>query len=150
LTEIIAVDPGKMTGLAAFRMTADALTLLASAECPEDDVIQTFRAWYTATKPVVVIERFVINARTVSNSQAPFSLEVIGAVKQVLRDNRTSVDTIVWQSPGDAKKMAPNDRLRRLGTWHVGGAGHANDAIRHGVLYAIRHGFKSRLLLPPE
>ncbi len=137
-----------MTGLAILRLDGDEMSLVTSAEIAWPDCVDACLAVIGNKQcDAVVAERFIINARTVANSQAPWSLMALGCLTWMVE--RYGYD-LVLQSPGDAKKMAPNDRLRRLGTWHVGGAGHANDAIRHGVLYAIRHGFKSRLLLPPE
>jgi hypothetical protein len=38
----------------------------------------------------------------------------------------------------DAKNMFPNKALKILKFWHVGGAGHALDAIRHALLALVR------------
>lgn len=157
LTEIIiAVDPGKLTGLAllSFDRVEQTLTLEESVECDEQSVIPVFRRWlhrHTGKgHPTIVCERFVINSRTVTNSAAPWSLECIGAIKQAMRDQGMTGEQIVWQSPANAKSVVPNDKLKRLGTWHRGGAGHANDAIRHGVLYTISRGFRSGALVSQE
>jgi hypothetical protein len=86
----------------------------------------------------VACERFTITAQTVRNSQAPYSLEQIGVLKHLCRESGHSVDAISFQAPVDAKRMFPNEVLRGLGIWHRGGAGHANDAIRHALLALVR------------
>jgi hypothetical protein len=152
---IIAIDPGKMTGVAVVErdrwgVTESGVILRASIELDEDTIITWLRMQLDSlgAKPyVIVMETFVINARTVSNSQAPWSLMTIGAVQQVCRDYGYPVENIKWQSPSNAKNVVPNEKLKRLGTWHKGGAGHANDAIRHAVLYAISTGFRSPALV---
>jgi hypothetical protein len=56
-------------------------------------------------------------------------------------------ERIVFQSPADAKAMFPNEALKKVGAWHVGGEGHANDAIRHALLRLVKTGWKPRVLL---
>jgi hypothetical protein len=96
---------------------------------------------------MVVCERFVITAQTVRNSQAPFSLEQIGVLKHLCRSNGYKAEDIGFQSPVDAKTMFPNEALKKIGTWHKGGEGHANDAIRHALLKLAKTGWKPRVLL---
>jgi hypothetical protein len=43
--------------------------------------------------------------------------------------------------------MFPNEALKKLEYWHRGGAGHALDAIRHGLLYLAKNGWTPRKLL---
>lgn len=146
-----------MTGVAVlerdrFNMIESGIRLWDSAELDENLVIPWLRmqlnSFISLNKTfVIVMETFVINARTVSNSQAPWSLKVIGMVEQVCRDYGYPVEDIKWQTPANAKNVVPNEKLKRLGTWHKGGAGHGNDAIRHAVLYAISTGFRSPALV---
>lgn len=95
----------------------------------------------------VVCERFTINAQTVRNTQAPYSLEQIGILKQCLMDIGVAPDDIYFQSPADAKAMFTNEKLKKLGYWHKGGEGHALDAIRHGLLRLVKSGWKPVKLL---
>lgn len=85
--------------------------------------------------------------QTVKNSQAPYSLEQIGILKQCLMDAGRSPDDIYFQSPSDAKGMFANDKLKKLEYWHRGGEGHALDAIRHGLLRLVKVGWKPIRLL---
>jgi hypothetical protein len=94
-----------------------------------------------------VCERFTITAQTTKNSQAPYSLEQIGVLKHLCREFGYDPEAIVFQSPADAKNMFPNPALKKIGTWHVGGAGHAQDAIRHALLRLTKTGWKPTILL---
>lgn len=150
---VIAVDPGKLSGLSLVRVESDgSLTLLAAREVDETafpDVLWSFLTFAEPFEHAVVCERFIINAQTARNSQAPWSLEMIGVTKYLVRLKRASysVEAVEWQSPSDAKRVVTNEKLKALGCWHSGGAGHANDATRHAVLYLVRHGWTSRALL---
>jgi hypothetical protein len=109
------------------------------------NILKDFTEDYSAL--TVVCEKFTINAQTVRNSQAPYSLEQIGALKQILQDFGIDRDSIVWQMPVDAKKMFPNETLKTLEIWHKGGEGHANDALRHALLRLVKGGWIPRKLL---
>lgn len=156
---ILAVDPGKATGVALFRWESDSEPVLVdSCEPQPDEFAIVIRRMFneidnysqineTVSLVHVVCERFVINAQTVRNSQAPYSLEQIGVLKQCLRDIGIDVESILWQSPADAKAMFPNAAIKKVGYWHKGGEGHALDAIRHGLLCLVKRGWKPSKLL---
>jgi hypothetical protein len=141
---VIAVDPGKATGIAllSYIDTMDNPQLHGSCEVQPHEFAPKVRGIIEQVRLEenfgIVCERFTINAQTVKNSQAPYSLEQIGVLKQVMRDFSIDENTIVWQTPADAKNLFPNPSLKKVGTWHVGGEGHANDAIRHGLLYLVK------------
>ena len=122
-----------------------------SKELEQDEVAEAVRSVLWAPEIRyhldVVCERFTINAQTVRNSQAPYSLEVIGIVKQCLKDNGRPMDDIYFQAPADAMSMFTNEKLKKLEYWHRGGAGHALDAIRHALLRCIKIGWKPIRLL---
>ena len=150
---ILSVDPGKATGIAFMSWEEGSEPVIVSTmEAQAVDFAPYIRAALdTATESesdlYVVCERFVINAQTVRNSQAPFSLEQIGVLKQCLRDSGISEDSIIWQSPADAKAMFPNPALKKVGYWHRGGEGHALDALRHALLCLVKKGWKPSALL---
>lgn len=144
---ILAIDPGKTTGMALFSYEAGSEPVLEwSRELLQEEVADSVRAvlWAPEMRQHidVVCERFIINAQTVRNSQAPYSLEVIGIVKQCLKDNGRAMDDIFFQAPADAMGMFTNEKLKKLGYWHRGGAGHALDAIRHALLKLVKSGWK--------
>ena len=150
---VLSVDPGKATGVALLHLAKDEEPkIIFSGEAqPEEfagvvrNILKDFTEDYSAL--TVVCEKFKINAQTVRNSQAPYSLEQIGALKQILQDFGIDRDSIVWQMPVDAKKMFPNETLKTLEIWHKGGEGHANDALRHALLRLVKGGWIPRKLL---
>lgn len=147
---ILSVDPGKATGMALFSFeTGQEPVLEWSGEYQQDEYAQPIREALRAFGGdlEVVCERFTINAQTVKNSQAPYSLEQIGILKQCLMDVGRPADDIYFQSPADAKAMFDNPKLKKLEYWHRGGEGHALDAIRHGLLRLVKTGWKPLALL---
>jgi len=149
---VLAVDPGKTTGMALFSRQIDSEPVLEwSKELEQEEVAEAVRSVLWAPDKRyhldVVCERFIINAQTVRNSQAPYSLEVIGIVKQCLKDNGRPMDDIYFQAPADAMNMFDNKKLKKLDYWHVGGGGHALDAIRHALLRYVKTGWKPVRLL---
>lgn len=150
---VLAVDPGKATGMAVFEWEQGSdPKLIKTAEVDPTEFAKFVRQWIGYSLElemdlVVVCERFIINAQTVRNSQAPYSLEQIGVLKQCLRDENIDENSIVWQSPADAKAMFPNEALKKVGYWHKGGEGHAQDALRHALLCLVKRGWKPSALL---
>lgn len=147
---VLSVDPGKATGMALFSLeTGQEPVLEWSGELQQTEYaepIRRFLGLYSGNLEVVC-ERFTINAQTVRNSQAPFSLEQIGILKQCLMDVGRAPDDIYFQAPADAKAMFTNETLKKLGYWHKGGEGHALDAIRHALLRLVKMGWKPIRLL---
>lgn len=153
---LLCVDPGLLTGVAALERIDDNVKLLGSAERNEDQFANWFRTMldegvneeqHHGQVLSIVCEQFFITAQTAKNSQAPWSLENIGIMKQCLRDIGYPLERVFWQKPSAAKLVVPNDKLHRLELWHRGGAGHANDAIRHGVLCLIKRGWVDTRML---
>lgn len=150
---VLAVDPGKASGIVYMSLSdpEGTPTIIYSGEAQPDQyglVLNTFiNGWNLNQDFTIVCERFTINAQTVRNSQAPYSLEQIGVLKHICREHNYDVEKIAMQSPADAKAMFPNEALRKVGAWHVGGEGHANDAMRHALLRLVKTGWKPRVLL---
>ena len=150
---VLAVDPGKATGLALFEHEAGKEPVLMWAmEVQQHEYAGPIRAALQLADlsglPLeVACERFTINAQTVKNSQAPYSLEQIGILRQCLMDAGRAPDDIYFQAPADAKAMFPNEKLKKLEYWYRGGEGHALDAIRHGLLRMVKSGWVPRRLL---
>ena len=149
---VLAVDPGKTTGLAVLSYDTEP-ELVSSHELSQFEfgrVIDEFFQTVELKHVEVVCERFVINAQTVKNSQAPFSLEQIGILKYLVHRHGLDPEKIYFQSPSDAKKLFPNEALKKLDMWHKGGGGHALDAVRHGLLRLAKTGWLPRVLLDRE
>ena len=146
---VLACDPGLATGLSFFSKEDDEdPILLYSWEVTMLTFAPIVRWAFEAhpnTEPVC--EKFTITARTAKLSQAPYSLEHIGILKQIMIDNGRDPERLPLQLPSDAKEMFPNSALKKLNYWHVGGEGHALDSIRHGLLYFVKTGWTARGLL---
>jgi hypothetical protein len=154
---VVSVDPGKASGIAILSWEKDSdkdPEVLYSFEAqPEefaDEVEAALRYMDQTDTLYVACESFVINAQTARNSQAPWSLENIGVLKHLCRRAGYDPSNIAFQPPVNAKNMFPNPALKLLGTWHRGGEGHANDAIRHGLLRLVKVGWKPVRLLTPN
>lgn len=155
---ILAIDPGKASGMSYFvwdpNLDAGEPIMLWSAELQQEEyaapireVMQNVSLLNDGSVLEIVCERFTINAQTVRNSQAPYSLEQIGILKQIMLDYGRAADDIYFQSPADAKAMFDNPKLKKLEFWHVGGEGHALDSIRHGLLRLVKQGWIPKKLL---
>ena len=144
---VMGIDPGLATGAALVSFsTPDGCELLEAAELEFEEVMP-WGDMHMASGTRLVVERFIINPRTVKNSQAPWSLEVIGVVRAMAGVNGLNVE---MQNAADAKSTVDNPMIRRLGLWYRGGEGHALDAIRHTVTYAIRQGWRDPRLLSDD
>jgi mRNA-degrading endonuclease HigB of HigAB toxin-antitoxin module len=151
---VLSVDPGKLSGVSLFtKNEGEDPVMVWSEEATYGNFRVIVRNAFEYAKlhggkvPEVVCERFVINAQTVRNSQAPFSLEKIGMLKLIMMDWGMEPEELKLQSPADAKAMFDNKKLKILDYWYVGGGGHALDAIRHAVLYFAKTGWIPRKLM---
>lgn len=147
---ILAVDPGLATGLAVLRYDGANVHIVHSAETDfiesgreMEHWLRVFHADEQGTWSVVA-ERFTITAATAKNSQAPWSLKVLGMLDWLVwtTTGEDPASAVVLQGPAEAKRLVTNDILKSSGLWHRGGAGHANDAIRHGVYRFARLGWR--------
>ena len=146
---VAAIDPGKVSGVCVVEFIdvsgrIDAMTAIDCVRHMSAEIeFPSMLDWCEVTFPKVdhvVVENFLITPQTGKNSQAPWSLMIIGvAVAIAMRSERP----YTLQKPVDAISFASSDLLRSLKLWHRGGAGHANDAIRHAVLFAVRKGWRS-------
>ena len=147
MTNVIAIDPGKMTGWSEIEYDSDSFRLKYSAELDMDAVLEHLRTLddidYT-TPDVIIIEDFKITTGTGKLGSPDWSLRLIGAVEYVAAKHGMPV---VKQTPANAKAFSTNSKLMAVGMWHVGGAGHANDSLRHAMLYMVKHGWMDRRLL---
>lgn len=150
---VLGVDPGKASGIAvvSWEGPESRPTILYSLESGPDDfgkeIQKALIQHVNVAQFYVACESFVINAQTVRNSQAPWSLENIGVLKYLCHLNGYDKQNISFQAPVNAKTMFPNEALKVLNLWHKGGDGHANDAIRHALLRLVKAGWKPVELL---
>jgi hypothetical protein len=150
---ILAVDPGKASGVCLFEYDgfSDPVMLWSGEYQQHEYAFPVRKAFaYAQSRGVrleVACERFTINAQTVKNSQAPYSLEQIGILKQIMMDFGRAPDDIYLQTPADAKAMFTNEKIKKLDYWHRGGEGHALDSIRHALLRLAKSGWIPKKLL---
>lgn len=157
ISRVLAIDPGKMTGVAytSYDPYKNTAKILATAELSILEgsnrehatylraMIRQWREQAGIEYPTrIVCERFTITPQTGKKSQeAKAALETIGAVKLMCREEAYPLDAIVWQSPAEAKSGWDNPKLKRCDLWHRGGAGHALDALRHAATYMVSIGW---------
>jgi hypothetical protein len=150
---LIGIDPGLMTGIALVEREDDIARMCWSGEVAPEELAPTIRPWLgwwnknRDQRLTVVVEAFIITQRTAQLTAQPFSLENIGIVKQCMWDAGMDLETqFVLQRPS-AKTFADNKKLQRVELWHRGGAGHANDALRHVIVRMINTGWRDPRLL---
>lgn len=128
---VIAIDPGKTTGWAAWNSETDKFL---AGQMP----LFEFLYWYETSMTgdfETVVESYIITAGTLTKSRQYWSLEGIGAIKYLAeRDGRK----VTMQSPAEAKKFATPEKLKAVGWW-VPGKDHAQDAARHLLVFVVRH-----------
>ena len=151
---LIGVDPGLKTGIALVEREDNTAHVAWSGEVPPEEIAPTIRPWLEwwrqdtyGRRLTVVVEAYVITMATAQKTQQGWSLEGIGIVKQCMRDVGMDMDKqFVLQRPA-VKEIVDNAKLKRIELWHRGGAGHANDAIRHCVVRMIGTGWVDPRLL---
>lgn len=134
---LLTVDPGKTTGWAIWDREQRRF---------EDSGEHDFESFCRIAKThlsthghctTVICERFTITANTAKNSQAPWSLEVIGVMRWLCRLHHAEFGKM--QQPSAAMTFATNERLKQI-DWYVVGADHERDARRHLLLALVSLG----------
>lgn len=127
---VLAIDPGKVTGLALYFPGEPVQASQA------EDWWQTARSINTLCPnvDVVVIESFVVRANTHKLDAGSFAhtTDMIGAVRYMAALHDCD---FVKQTPGQAKSFADDAKLKKLGWYNPTEGGHANDASRHLLTY---------------
>lgn len=134
---IIAFDPGKTSGWATFNRATETF------ESGQTNFDQTAILAHTEANTYrdeidIVSESFIITVNTAKNTQATWSLELIGIFRYVSR-SLTGQD-VKLQDPASAKRLMSDSMLKVLG-WHKPGKGHANDAARHLGTFLLSRGW---------
>jgi hypothetical protein len=129
MSRMLCLDPGGKTGLAIFDFDKDNEATLVHYE-EVSDGLAGFIEWYKNNWnflwDIVVCENFTLRTSVVFPDLSP--VYIIGALEAF-----ESKDIIIYQSPSQ-KHLCDDSRLKILGL-HKPGMGHANDAIRHGIIY---------------
>lgn len=130
---VIGVDPGGTTGLAAW---APGMKLHLLELAPDDSVDWLSEVAQGTLKKHFVVERYTITAATAKMSQQHDALEIIGALKFLVRKYG---HTLTMQTPAEAKAFSTDEKLKNIG-WYQAGKPHARDASRHALLYLAKQG----------
>jgi hypothetical protein len=128
LTKILAVDPGKMTGI-AFRSSEMGSQIPFTASLTESNMHSYVAGLEKQDIDVMVCENYTNDSRV--KTPAPWSLKWIGVLEHwcIVNDVEFKIQS------RDIKSGVPNALLKQMGWWVVGSAGHDIDAIRHLVHY---------------
>jgi hypothetical protein len=134
-TDILAVDPGLMTGA----------MLITRAETPDYKLhaqlgfkeFAEFLDNVSCFLRVIVVERYIISLDTIKKSRQSDALEVIGMLRYF---SVTEDIPIVYQTAAQAKRMISDESLRNVG-WYTRGLEHGNDAARHMLFYYLKQGW---------
>lgn len=147
----LALDPGKTTGWASydhdtrsfksgqtdFDETCRLVLSPREAFDTADDIIVP-EAYFPHGQLDIVSETFIITVNTAKNTQATWSLELIGVARMV--SHLYGGQPLVLQPAAAAKRLMSDDLLKAL-EWHKPGKGHANDAARHLGLFLMGRGW---------
>lgn len=136
---ILGVDPGKKSGVALLDLL---LETCEGEEVAFDAYGSYLESLVDKYRPAVVSEAFVMNANTIKNTQAPWSLEAIGVARYMAGKYGCPFEV---QPQSSAKRFATDERLKRLG-WRRPGKGHLADGQRQALLFAVRYGWWHELL----
>lgn len=145
---ILTVDPGGANGVCL--VERDGLKKLYSDELEWIPLTRYMAGVYVELGDQVdtVVESFRISTFTAKNGPGALqTIEVIGMCRLLTVQYGVGDGTIPLQTPGDASDFTDGKKLRALGWWHKGGAGHANMALRHAALRLLRTGCRDPLLL---
>jgi hypothetical protein len=132
MSSVLSIDPGRKTGYSYWR-DGSRIEGELSAERFLDfahDLIAQSRVDHVAC------ERFIISHQTGKYTQAPWSLEQIGAMRFMCHRHDVS---FTLQNAADAKRFATDERLNAMGWRRPPGDGHARDAQRHLLLFLVKH-----------
>lgn len=131
MTKIMCLDPGGTTGYALFEFDENSEAVVKKAgQVP--DGLQGFIKWYSEHSygewDTVVCESFTLRTGVKFPDLSP--VYIIGAL-EAYEDAWSKKP--VYQPP-TSKPLCDDDVLKRLGIY-IPGRGHANDALRHGIIY---------------
>ena len=128
---ILAIDPGKVTGVASWEPNRP--TNLLAWEVPGRYDVAHFVD--TMRPSEIVCEQFIISERTIRTAQDVNALRIIGWLDIWCNQNAVPFDL---QTAAQAKRFATDEKLRALDWDTRTEGGHANDAARHLMVYLHR------------
>lgn len=131
MTKFLSLDPGGTTGYAIFEYEDDSHAIVRSAgQVP--DGLEGFIKWYgehtVDAWDFVVCESFTLRTGVKFPDLSP--VYIIGALEAM----ESAWDNKVTYQPPTSKPLCDDDTLKKLEIY-IPGRGHANDALRHGIIY---------------
>lgn len=145
---MFGVDPGKVSGVAFWVPSISHLHIFASAELARDEIKpwmleQLKLAWATPSKMglvpvrpcVIATENFTQAKGGQPLTNQPDALRVIGVLRAIADEMNCSLTT---NGASPAKKLANNDRMRKIGWYKYTKNGHETDARRQILITAAR------------
>lgn len=138
MRKIYAIDPGKKSGFVVANYDTDAnkVESYETYELDQMEVCEWLEGINGQEDVEIVFEKFFITTETGKKNDVHYSLEIIGVIRYFAWKYQIPLYS---QSPSDAKNFCDNKRLKNVDLWHVGGEGHAKDALRHLVLHLVKN-----------
>ena len=126
---IVAVDPGKMTGIAWTTETA-----VLSCELPAMDAVQKVGFLWRISEGIdrLIVEDFVPRKGKALTWQ-PDALHVIGALRYMARQRR--IPMILQKPIPKPRQLGLERELRERGWWAPTKGGHENAARKHLLMF---------------
>ena len=129
---MLSLDPGGTTGVAIFDYTETTEPVMVM----NDQIggsLEGFIQWYLGSKikyrwDHIVCEDFTLRLNVKFPDLSP--VYIIGALNAI---EWGSLDNLTMQQP-TIKPLCDDPRLKKMGL-HTPGFGHANDAVRHAIIY---------------
>lgn len=136
--KLLALDPGKTSGIAFAEWRDGGIVGFQSFPTPMLDALRLVN-WFVEEK--MYMERLVVceswTPRPGIRTFQPEALESIGACRYLCWKSDIPFEL---QQPAEAKRFATNEKLATLGWRRPGPGGHADDAARHLLVAAVKHG----------
>jgi hypothetical protein len=137
---ILAVDPGKRTGVAWLKVTPDKPAEIIQAFETNGtlvEILHLFYEWHINAdvngEYIVVCEDW-IPYQTEFATKPALAIEPMAWLKLLAH-----VGEIEIQTPAPQQRLAvSDDAIKRAGYWQKGGEGHKRSAVRHGLCWVLR------------
>lgn len=131
MTKFLSLDPGGTTGYALFDYDDDSDAVVTESGQISDG-LKGFMKWYGAFTfdafDFVVCESFTLRTGVKFPDLSP--VYIIGALEAY----EDALGKKVIYQPPTSKPLCDDYTLKKLGIY-TPGQGHANDALRHGIIY---------------
>lgn len=136
---LLSVDPGLMTGVCLIDLkNPDDPVPVWSTEVTIEQFHDGIADLIAQEETHVVYEKYTITEETGKLSEQPWSLHLIGVMNYLCYLNGKTPDV---QLPSQ-KPFATSEKMQKVGFWHVGDAGHANDAFKHALVWIVERNRK--------